>query len=106
MSWDNGAPGSIDWSPKERSNPPIRSMDEGKIVTWKKGQTVADGPFAESKEAIGGYFLLEMNDLDEALGNCQGMPDPEIRGDGRGPAGGRAVRVICRKSSALAEATS
>jgi len=42
-------------------------MHEGKIVTWKKGQTVADGPFAESKEAIGGYFLLEMSDLDEAL---------------------------------------
>ena len=42
-------------------------MDEGKIVTWKKGQTVADGPFAESKEAIGGYFLLEIGDLDEAL---------------------------------------
>jgi hypothetical protein len=42
-------------------------MDEGKIVSWKKGQTVADGPFAESKEAIGGYFLLQMSDLDEAL---------------------------------------
>jgi hypothetical protein len=42
-------------------------MDEGKIVTWKKGQTVADGPFAESKEAIGGYFLVQTSDLDEAL---------------------------------------
>jgi hypothetical protein len=42
-------------------------MDEGKIVTWKKGQTVADGPFAESKEAIGGYFLLQMSELNEAL---------------------------------------
>jgi hypothetical protein len=42
-------------------------MDEGKIVSWKKGQMVADGPFAESKEAIGGYFLLQVNDLDEAL---------------------------------------
>lgn len=42
-------------------------LDEGKIVTWKKGQTVADGPFAESKEAIGGYFLLQESDLDEAL---------------------------------------
>jgi hypothetical protein len=41
-------------------------MDEGKIVSWKKGQMVADGPFAESKEAIG-YFLLQVNDLDEAL---------------------------------------
>ena len=42
-------------------------VDEGKIVAWKKGQTVADGPFAESKEAIGGYFLLQVSDLDEAL---------------------------------------
>jgi hypothetical protein len=42
-------------------------MDEGRIVTWKKGQTVADGPFAESKEAIGGYFLLQISDLEEAL---------------------------------------
>jgi len=31
---------------------------EGKIVSGKKGRIVADGPFAESKEAIGGYFLL------------------------------------------------
>src|SRR5580693_10317862 len=42
-------------------------MDEGKIVAWKKGQTVADGPFAESKEAIGGEFLLQMTEFDEAL---------------------------------------
>jgi hypothetical protein len=42
-------------------------MDEGKIVTWKKGQTIAEGPFAESKEAIGGYFLLQIGELGEAL---------------------------------------
>jgi hypothetical protein len=42
-------------------------LDEGKIVTWKKGQTVAEGPFAESKEAIGGYFLLQIADQAEAL---------------------------------------
>ena len=40
--------------------------NEGKIVSWKRGQTVADGPFAESKEAIGGYFLLRVS-LDEAI---------------------------------------
>ena len=32
---------------------------EGKVVSGKKGRVVADGPFAESKEAIGGYFLIE-----------------------------------------------
>ena|SRR5438876_2053252 len=39
---------------------------DGKIVSGK-GRTVADGPFAESKEAIGGYFLLQLGDFNEAL---------------------------------------
>jgi len=39
---------------------------KGKIVSGK-GRTVADGPFAESKEAIGGYFLLVLDDFNEAL---------------------------------------
>jgi hypothetical protein len=38
----------------------------GKIVSWNNGQTVSDGPFAESKEAVGGYFLLQVG-LDEAV---------------------------------------
>ena len=40
---------------------------EGKIVTGKRGRNVADGPFAESKEAIGGYFLLNVATMDEAV---------------------------------------
>lgn len=39
----------------------------GKIVSWKKGTMVVDGPLAESKEAIGGYFLLQLNSLEEAV---------------------------------------
>ena len=39
---------------------------EGKIVSGKRRQ-IADGPFAESKEAIGGYFLLQVDSMDEAL---------------------------------------
>lgn len=42
-------------------------VSEGKIVSGKRGQTVADGPFAESKEAIGGYFLLQVDDMAEAV---------------------------------------
>ena len=42
-------------------------VSEGKIVSGKGGRTVADGPFAESKEAIGGYFLLQVNSIDEAV---------------------------------------
>src|SRR6266516_743040 len=48
---------------------------EGKIVSVKNGRVVADGAFAESKEAIGGYFLLQVNSLDEA-----GAVDKECTG--------------------------
>ena len=47
---------------------------EGKIVSGKKGRTVADGPFAESKEAIAGYFLLEVADMDEAVAIAKQCP--------------------------------
>jgi hypothetical protein len=49
---------------------------EGKIVSGKD-RIVSDGPFAESKEAIGGYFLLDVPTLDEALAiakECPGLP--------------------------------
>jgi hypothetical protein len=46
----------------------------GKIISGKGGRVVADGPFAESKEAIGGYFLLQVNSLDEAVAIAQGCP--------------------------------
>ena len=32
-----------------------------------KERTVTDGPFAETKEALGGYYLIEAPDLDHAL---------------------------------------
>jgi hypothetical protein len=58
---------------------------EGKIVSWKKGRRVADGPFAESKEAIGGYFLLRVPNLEEAVEIAKQCPalehglDVEVR---------------------------
>src|SRR5262245_48665526 len=50
---------------------------DGKIVSGKKGQTVADGPFAESKEAIGGYFYLQVSDENEAVSIAQQCPGLE-----------------------------
>lgn len=50
---------------------------EGRMVSGKNGRVVADGPFAESKEAIGGYFLLKVDTFDEAVAiakNCPGLP--------------------------------
>lgn len=64
-----------------------RMRDEGKLVAGDALQPVAtattvtvrggktetmDGPFAETKEQLGGYYLLECENLDEALA-CAAM---------------------------------
>ena len=49
---------------------------ESKVVSGKN-RVVSDGPFAESKEAIGGYFLLDVATMDEAVRvaqECPGLP--------------------------------
>ena len=51
---------------------PLRN--EGKLVSGKNGKVVADGPFAESKEAIGGYFYLRVADENEAIAIAQQCP--------------------------------
>ena len=41
---------------------------EGKRVQFEgKGRKVVDGPFSESKELVGGYWLWEVRSMDEAL---------------------------------------
>lgn len=47
---------------------------EGKAVSGRNGRIVADGPFAESKEAIGGYFLLDVATMDEAVAIARECP--------------------------------
>lgn len=47
---------------------------EGKAVSGKNVRVVADGPFAESKEAIGGYFLLDVATMDEAVAIAKECP--------------------------------
>lgn len=48
--------------------------EEGRTVSGRKGRTVADGPFAESKEAIGGYLLLRVDDMNEAVAIAKQCP--------------------------------
>jgi hypothetical protein len=50
---------------------------EGRVVSGPRGQTVTDGPYAEAKEAIGGFIFLTVADLDEATEiakQCPGLP--------------------------------
>jgi hypothetical protein len=44
-------------------------------VRLREGQVyVTDGPFAETKEALGGFYLLECRDLDEAIEMAAKIP--------------------------------
>lgn len=46
----------------------LESAADAKVVRVRDGQTlVTDGPFAETKELIGGVFLTDLPDLDEAI---------------------------------------
>ena len=47
---------------------------KGAIVSGKNGQSLSDGPFAESKEAIGGYLLLDVETMEEAIAIARTNP--------------------------------
>lgn len=49
-------------------------MEEGKLVSGHTGASVTDGAFAESKEAIAGYFLLDVADPEEAVRIARACP--------------------------------
>jgi hypothetical protein len=49
----------------------------GRVVSGVRGERVMDGPFAEAKEVVGGYFFLTVADIDEATHiakDCPGLP--------------------------------
>ena len=45
----------------------------GKTISGKKA-LITDGPYAESKELVGGYFVVKANSLDEAVEIAKGCP--------------------------------
>jgi hypothetical protein len=54
---------------------PLRSAGEAKIVHVRDGELlISDGPFAETKEQIGGYDVVECADLHAAIRVAAGHP--------------------------------
>ncbi|HPM30488.1 MAG TPA: YciI family protein [Chryseolinea sp.] len=51
----------------------------GKTVKGAK-RTVTDGPFAESKEVVGGFFVVNAKNLDDAVALTKDYPDYELGG--------------------------
>jgi hypothetical protein len=51
----------------------------GKIIKGGLSQ-VTDGPFTEGKEIVGGYFIVNATDYDDAVALCADYPDFEMGG--------------------------
>ena len=58
---------------------PLQSATKAATVRVRDGKrTIVDGPFAETKEQIGGYFLIEARDFDEALAIAAKWPSARL----------------------------
>jgi hypothetical protein len=100
MSWFNG----LRESGTATAGDPLEPV--GKVVSGSHGRTVTDGPFSEAKESIGGYFLLEVESMEEAVAiarECPGLPYG-IRVEVRPLAGACAMVDKVRKERELVAA--
>jgi hypothetical protein len=58
-----------------KAEPSHALESKGATVSGKNGRVVSDGPFVESKEAIGGYLLLNVETLEEAIAIAKSSPN-------------------------------
>ncbi len=60
------------------SNSGLSPVANATTVRVRDGKTlITDGPFAETHEQLGGYYLLDCKDLDEAIGWAAKIPMAE-----------------------------
>ncbi len=54
---------------------PLHPVATATSVRVRNGhRVVTDGPFAETREQLGGYYVIEARDLDEAIGIAERVP--------------------------------
>ena len=54
---------------------PLHPIATATSIRLREGKRlVTDGPFAETREQLGGYYLINANDLDEAIGVAERIP--------------------------------
>ena len=54
---------------------PLHPVDTAKTVRIRNGKlAVTDGPFAETKEMLAGFYLIDAGDLDEAIQIASRIP--------------------------------
>jgi hypothetical protein len=66
---------SIKQSGHHRAGDALQSVATATSVRVREGKTLqTDGPFAETREQLGGYYLVEAKDLDEAIAIAARIP--------------------------------
>ena len=66
---------SLDRSGQHLASAQLQSSSTASTVRGRNGKpAVTDGPFAETKEQLGGYHLLECRDRDEAVSIAKRIP--------------------------------
>jgi len=66
---------SLDESGHHLASAQLQSSSTATTVRSRNGKpAVTDGPFAETKEQVGGYHLVECKDLDEAISIAKRIP--------------------------------
>ena len=79
-----------------RAGDALQGVDSATTVRVRDGQTqITDGPFAETKEFLGGYYILECPDLDTALSHAARIPNIHY--------GSTEVRPVLDMSAASAD---
>ncbi len=54
----------------------LQPTDTATTVRLREGKTItADGPFAETKEALGGFYFIDVEDLDQAIKWAEKIPN-------------------------------
>ena len=65
---------------------PLQPTSAATSVRVREGKRlVTDGPFAETREQLGGYYLVEAKDLDEAIGIAARIPSARSAPSKSGP---------------------
>ncbi len=69
---------TMEWFGRLREAGRVRAaqplFESGRVVSGKDGAVVSDGPFAEAKETIGGYLIVQVGSFEEAVAIARTWP--------------------------------
>ena len=73
--------GAVSQDPATLSGSQLKPVETAKTVRIKNGETlVTDGPFAETKEQLGGYYLVEAGSIEDAAKIGAKIPSARMGG--------------------------